>query len=80
MTKDAAQHRSWTFYEVVNLGEAEDQQCQLVEPGGRVLTSSGASLRLVKKRFRTSEKGFGQQPVDAVTGENKKPPALLGLF
>jgi hypothetical protein len=46
----------------INLGEAEDQRCQLFEPGGRVLTSPGASLRLVKKRFRTSEKGFAQQP------------------
>jgi hypothetical protein len=47
----------------INLGEAEDQRCQLFEPEGRVLTSPGASLRLVKKRFRTSEKGFGQQPI-----------------
>ncbi len=47
----------------INLGEAEDQRCQVVEPGGRVLTSPGPSLRLVKKCFRTSEKGFAQQPV-----------------
>jgi len=48
----------------INLGEAEDQQCQLFEPGGRVLALPGASLRFIKKRFRTREKGFGQQPVD----------------
>jgi hypothetical protein len=47
----------------INLGEAEDQQCQLFEPGGRVLALPGASLRFIKKRFRTGEKGFGQQPV-----------------
>jgi hypothetical protein len=47
----------------IDLGEAKDQRCQLVEPAGRVLTSPGASLSLIKKRFRTSEKGFGQQPV-----------------
>jgi len=46
-----------------NLGDAEDQGCQLLEPEGRVLTSPGASLRFVKKRLRTREKGFGQQPV-----------------
>jgi hypothetical protein len=48
----------------INLGEVEDQQCQLFEPGGRVLALPGASLRFIKKRFRTGEKGFGQQPVD----------------
>jgi hypothetical protein len=48
----------------INLGEAQDQRCQLFEPAGRVLTSPEASLRLVKKRFRTSEKKFGQQPVN----------------
>jgi len=47
----------------INLGEAEDQQCQLSEPGGRVLALPGASLRFTKKRFRTGEKGFGQQPL-----------------
>jgi hypothetical protein len=47
----------------INLGEAEDQQCQLFEPRGRVLVLPGTSLRFTKKRFRTGEKGFGQQPV-----------------
>jgi hypothetical protein len=47
----------------INLGEAEEQQCQLFEPEGRVLALPGASLRFIKKRFRTGEKGFGQQPV-----------------
>jgi hypothetical protein len=47
-----------------DLGEAKDMRCQLFEPGGRVLTSPGASLRFVKKRFRTREKGFGQQPMN----------------
>jgi len=28
------------------------------------LTSPGGSLRFVKKRFRPSEKGFRQQPVN----------------
>jgi len=46
----------------INLGEAEEQQCQLLEPEGRVLALPEASLRFIKKRFRTSEKGFGQQP------------------
>jgi hypothetical protein len=47
----------------INLGEAEEEQCQLFEPEGRVLALPGASLRFSKKRFRTGEKGFGQQPV-----------------
>jgi hypothetical protein len=50
----------------INLGEAEEQQCQqcqLLEPKGRVLALLEASLKFIKKRFRTSEKGFGQQPV-----------------
>ena len=47
----------------ISLGEAQEQQCQLFEPEGRVLALPGASLRLIKKRFRTGEKGFGQQPV-----------------
>jgi hypothetical protein len=42
----------------INLGEAEDQRFQLFEPEGRVLTSPGASLRLIKKRFRISQKEF----------------------
>jgi hypothetical protein len=46
-----------------NLGEQEEQQCQLFEPEGRVLALPGASLRFIKKRFRRGEKGFGQQPV-----------------
>jgi hypothetical protein len=49
---------------LINLGEAEDAQYQLFEPEGRVLISPGASLRFIKKRFRTGEKGFGQQPTD----------------
>jgi hypothetical protein len=48
----------------INLGKAEDQQCKMFEPKGRVLALPGASLRFIKKRFRTSEKGFGQQPVN----------------
>jgi hypothetical protein len=47
----------------INLGEAKGERCQLSEPAGRVLTSPGASLRLIRKRFRTSEKDFGQQPL-----------------
>jgi hypothetical protein len=47
----------------INLGEAEDQRFELFEPEGRVFKSPGASLRFIKKRFRQSEKGFGQQPV-----------------
>jgi hypothetical protein len=47
----------------INLGEAEDQRCQLFEPEGRVFKSPGASLTFIKKGFRPSEKGFGQQPV-----------------
>jgi hypothetical protein len=42
-----------------NLGEVEDRRCQLFEPSRRVLTSPGASLRFIKKRFRPSEKDFG---------------------
>jgi hypothetical protein len=48
---------------LINLGEAEDQRFELLEPKGRVFKSPGASLRFIKKLFRTSEKGFGQQPV-----------------
>ena len=55
--------RSLKRFLSTNLGEAEDKRWQLFEPEGRVLTSPGASLRFVKKRFRPSEKGFGQQPV-----------------
>ena len=49
---------------LTNLGEAKDERCQLFEAGRRVLTSPVASLRFVKKRFRLSEKGFGQQAVE----------------
>jgi hypothetical protein len=49
---------------LIKLGEAEDKRYQLSEPEGRVLISPGASRRFIKKRFRTSEKGFGQQPVE----------------
>ena len=48
---------------LINLGEAEDKRFQLLEPKRRVLKSPGASLRFIKKRFQTSEKGFGQQAV-----------------
>jgi hypothetical protein len=48
---------------LINFGEAEDKRFQLFEPKGRVLKSPGASLRFIKKRFRQSEKGFGQHPV-----------------
>ena len=34
-----------------------------VSAEGRVLALSGASLRFIRKRFRTGEKGFGRQPV-----------------
>jgi hypothetical protein len=49
---------------LINLGEAEDKRFQLFEPKGRVLKSPGASLKFIKKRFRQSEKGFEQQPVN----------------
>ena len=49
---------------LINLGEEEDKRFQLFEPEGRVLKSPGASLRFIKKRFQTSEKGFGQQALD----------------
>jgi len=48
---------------LINLGVAEDRRFKLFEPEGRVFKSPGASLRFIKKRFRPSEKGFGQQPV-----------------
>jgi hypothetical protein len=47
----------------INLGEAEDKRFELSEPAGRVFKAPEASLRLIKKRFRPSEKGFEQQPV-----------------
>ena len=56
--------RSLRRFLLINLGAAEDQRFQLFEPEGRVLESPGASLRCIKKRFRQSEKGFGQQPVE----------------
>ena len=55
--------RSLKRFLLTNLSEAEDKRCQLFEPERRVLTSPGASRRFVRKRFRSSEKGFGQQPV-----------------
>jgi hypothetical protein len=48
---------------LINLGEEEDKRFKLFEPKRRVLKSPGASLRFIKKRFQTSEKGFGQQAV-----------------
>jgi len=48
----------------INLGEVEDKRFQLFEPAGRVLEAPGTSLRFIKKRFRISEKGFRQQPVN----------------
>jgi hypothetical protein len=59
---------------LINLGETEDKRFQLFEPEGRVLKSPGASLKFIKKRFRQSEKGFGQQPVKI---QNKKSFWLL---
>ena len=56
--------RSLKRFLVINLGKAEDVRFQLFEPGGRVLESPGASHRFIKKRFRPSEKQFGQQPVN----------------
>jgi hypothetical protein len=56
--------RSLKRFLLINLGEAEDKRFQLFEPEGRVLKSLGASLRFIKKRFRQSEKGFGQHPVN----------------
>jgi hypothetical protein len=61
----------------INLGEAQEQRCQLFEPEGRVLTSPGVRLRFIKKRFRTSQKAFGQQPVKTFslfTGAMKDKP------
>ena len=49
----------------INLGEVEDKRCQLFEPQRRVLTSPGVSLRFVEKRFRSREKEFQQQAVEA---------------
>jgi hypothetical protein len=48
----------------INLGEVKEKQFQLFEAEGRVLESLGTSLRYIKKCFRTSEKGFEQQPVE----------------
>jgi hypothetical protein len=47
----------------INLGEAEEQQCQLPEPEGRVLALPGASLRFIKKRFRATGKGTWNSPL-----------------
>ena len=55
--------RSLRRFLLINLGAAKDQRFELFEPEGRVFKSPGASLRFIKKRFRQSEKGFGQQPV-----------------
>jgi hypothetical protein len=55
--------RSLKRFLPINLGAVEDQRFELFEPEGRVFKSPGASLRFIKKRFRPSEKGFGQQPV-----------------
>jgi hypothetical protein len=49
---------------LINLSEAEDERFELFEPEGGVFKSPGASVRFIEKRFRPSEKGFGQQPVD----------------
>ena len=57
--------RSLKRFMLINLSEAEDKRFQLFEPKGRVLKSPEASLRFSKKRFQTSEKGFGQQPVNS---------------
>jgi hypothetical protein len=42
----------------INLGEVEDKRFELSEPSGRVFKAPG--MRLDQKRFRQSEKGFGQ--------------------
>jgi hypothetical protein len=64
----------------------EDQRFELVEPEGRVFKSPKASLRFIKKGFRQSEKGFGQQPVDIgqmrflVTAKKRKLQDNLGFL
>ena len=40
----------------INLGEVQEKRFKLFEPEGRVMGSSGASLRFIKKCFRASEK------------------------
>jgi hypothetical protein len=54
--------RSLKRFLLINLGAAEEKRFQLFEPKGRVLKSTGASHRFIKKRFGQSEKGFEQQP------------------
>ena len=53
----------------LRINSAEGQQFQLFEPERRVLKSFSASRRFVKKRFRQSEKGFGQQPFKSKSQE-----------
>jgi hypothetical protein len=55
--------RSLKRFLPINLGEVKEKRFQLFELEGRVLESPGTSLRCIEKRFRVSEKGFGQQPV-----------------
>ena len=77
--------RSLRRFLLINLGAAEDQRFELFEPEGRVFKSPKASLRFIKKRFRQSEKGFGQQPVDIgqmrflVTAKKRKSQDNLGF-
>jgi len=56
--------RSLKRFLFINLGEVKEVRFQLFEPEGRVLESPEASFRFIKKRFRASEKWFGQQPVE----------------
>jgi hypothetical protein len=58
--------RSLKRFLLINLGEVKEKRFQLFEPEGRVLESSGTSLRFIKKYFRASEKRFSfeQQAVD----------------
>jgi hypothetical protein len=48
--------RSLKRFLFINLGEVKEVRFQLFEPKGRVLESSGTSLRFIKKRFRAREK------------------------
>jgi hypothetical protein len=63
LPKQNSFERTLKCFVLINLGEAEGKRFQLFEPKGRVLKSPGARLGFIKKRFQTSEKGFGQQAV-----------------
>ena len=66
LPKQNSFERSLKRFLLINLSAAEDQRFELFEPEGRVFKSPGASPRFIKKRFRPSEKGFGQQPIHAL--------------